>query len=661
MNQIKEKIRSLIEYLNARTAEYDAGNPTITDAEWDAKYFELQDLENKYIIYYPDSPTQTIDYQVVNALDKVEHNHPMLSLDKTKDLDVVKSFVKGHEYIVMAKMDGLTCSLKYIDGKLVRAETRGNGFVGEDVTHNAMVIPSIPKVINTKGEVIIDGEIICTNIVFNKYFAEQYKNPRNFAAGSIRLLDSKECEKRQLTFVPWDIIKADKDFKFLSDKLNYLTSLGFTTVLYSVKTDSEDIGYSINAIRTFAEEYYPIDGLVIKYNDCDYYNSLGATDHHFRGGIAFKFYDETVETYLEDIEWTMGRTGVLTPVAVFEPVEIDGTTVSRASLHNLSVMEDLLGTPYYRQKLEVFKANMIIPQILSAEKECKGGYVFKNNTYLMAYPSTFTVPMICPVCGGLTEIHESISGTKELLCMNSACEGKLINRLDHFCGKKGLDIKGLSKATLEKLIDWGWVSNYRDLFELKEHRSEWIKKSGFGEKSVDKILDAIESSRNCELSAFIAALGIPLIGTTAAKDLSKKFIIWNSFIDAVSSDYKFWEIPNFGVEMHSSIIKFDYTEAKELINNYITINSNQVVEEENNNLNDLSFVITGKVNKFKNRDELKSVIESRGGKVVGSISSKTSYLINNDINSTSSKNTAAKKLSIPILSEDDFIEMFSIL
>ena len=661
MNQIKEKIRSLIEYLNARTAEYDAGNPTITDAEWDAKYFELKKLEDKYVVYYSDSPTQSIDYKVVNQLEKIEHNHPMLSLDKTKELDVIKSFVKGHEYIAMAKMDGLTCSIKYIDGKLVSAETRGNGYIGEDITHNAMVIPSIPKRINATGELIIDGEIICDNITFNKYFADQYKNPRNFAAGSIRLLDSKECKKRMLTFVPWDIIKSDKEFKFLSDKLDYLKDLGFNVVLYSVRSDADDIGYSINAIRTFAEEYYPIDGLVIKYNNCDYYNSLGATDHHFRGGIAFKFYDETVETYLENIEWTMGRTGVLTPVAVFEPVEIDGTTVSRASLHNLSVMEDLLGTPYYKQKLEVFKANMIIPQILSAEKECKGGYVFKNNTYLMAYPSIFTIPTVCPICGGSTEVHESISGTKELLCMNYACEGKLINRLDHFCGKKGLDIKGLSKATLEKLIDWGWVSNYVDLFNLKEHRSEWIKMPGFGEKSVDKVLDAIDSSRNCELSAFIAALGIPLIGTTAAKELSKHFTDWTTFINAVDTNYKFWDIPNFGAEMHSSIINFDYTEAKELIDNYILINSNQIVEEENTNLNGLNFVITGKVNKFKNRDDLKSIIESRGGKVVGSISSKTNYLINNDINSTSSKNMSAKKLSIPIISEEDFIEMFSIL
>jgi DNA ligase (NAD+) len=346
----------------------------------------------------------------------------------------------------------------------------------------------------------------------------------------------------------------------------------------------------------------------------------------------------------------MGRTGILTPVAVFEPIEIDGCEVSRASMHNVSILNEILGTPYIGQKIEVYKAHQIIPQIKSAVKsDILGG------KYLFA-------PKICHVCGGKTEIHQSISGTIELLCMNPQCEGKLINRLDHFCGKKGLDIKGLSKATLEKLIEWDWVKSYEDIFNLHTCRVDWANKSGFGEKSVSNILDAIESSRECELDKFIAALGIPLVGSRASKDLANEFGSWTNFINAIETNFKFYTLPNFGGEMHNAIVKFDYTEAKILAEKYLNIcdkttNELEIAESE---LKDKTVVITGKLNVFKNRDALKEKIESLGGKVSGSISSKTHYLINNDVNSTSSKNTAAKKLNIPVISEEDFCKMFGI-
>ena len=654
MNQIIiEEIRSLIDYLNAKTAEYDSGNPTISDKEWDVKYFKLNLLEKEHSIYFNDSPTQTINYQVVNQLDKIEHNHDMLSLEKTKSLDEVEAFFGKQGYIAMAKMDGLTCSLRYEDGILVSAETRGDGKIGENILHNAKVIPSIPNQIPYKETLIIDGEIICSKSDF-KEFEEEYKNPRNFAAGSIRLLDSKECSKRRLRFIAWEVIEGFSDEIYLTSKFDRLKNCGFILVpyIYNPGKDSvlnfisnEEI---IQSLTKKVEEYsYPIDGIVFKFNDIEYGRSLGKTSHHFKNAIAYKFYDDAYETELLDIEYTMGRTGVLTPVAIFKPIDIDGSTVERASLHNLSIMKELNGGfGRVGDIVHIYKANQIIPQVKMWEPVGEGNHIF--------------VPTVCPICGGPTKIKIDID-TEVLVCDNPSCEGKLINRLDHFCGKKGLDIKGLSKATLEKLIEWGWVSNYTSLFTLKEYRNEWIKKSGFGIKSVDKVLDAIETARNCELSAFISALGIPLIGTSVSKELVKVFSDWNSFIEAVETDYHFWNIPNFGMEMHSSIKKFDYTEAKIIYDNYLIINSIENKEEESEvNLEGLNFVITGKVNHFKNRDELKSLIESKGGKVVGSISSKTNYLINNDVDSTSSKNISAKNLGIPIISEENFIEMFNI-
>jgi len=662
MDSIYDKIKFLVRYLNECTKAYDEGNPKITDEEWDNKYFELQELEKETGLILSNSPTQSISYEVVNALKKVEHSHKMLSLEKTKSVDEVSAFVGKKDFLAMCKMDGLTCSLTYRNGELVSAETRGNGLVGEDILHNARVLPSIPSKIPYMDELVIDGEIICTYTDFEK-FSSEYKNPRNFAAGSIRLLDSKECASRNLTFVAWDVLTPmmfddGTEYK-LSQKLNYLVPFGFTVVPYATgpayyADDTEvEMDMFIEQVTQMAQGHsYPIDGVVIKFNDCAYGRSLGETTHHFKNALAYKFYDETYQTSLLDIEWTMGRTGVLTPVAVFEPIDVDGSTVERASLHNVSILnETLYGWGYKGQKVDVFKANMIIPQIASAEEP--------KDLPQYDYP-WFERPNCCPVCGGEVK-YSKLNDSMNLTCVSPTCPGKLINRLDHFCGKKGLDMKGISKATLEKLIDWGWVNDFTDIFELSIHRSEWVQKPGFGAKSVEKVLNAINTGANCELHQFIAALGIPLIGSTASKELAKHFETWEKFVKAAEGGFAFYTLPNFGGEMHNSLVSFNYAEAKLLADHYIHFNLPEVAPAPvGESLTGKTFVITGKLTHFKNRDEIKSKIEALGGKVTGSVSKNTNFLINNDVNSTSSKNMTAKSLGIPILSESDFIQTFGI-
>ena len=651
------KLLNLIDLANNYTRDYDLGHPTITDESWDGLYFQIQELEEKLGIYYKHSPTQHIPYDVVNQLRKVEHGHKMLSLQKTKNLEEVEKFLDNFDSLIMLKMDGLTCSLTYLNGELVSAETRGNGIVGEDILHNALQIKSIPNYIpKISGKLVVDGEIICTTKNF-EMFASEYKNPRNFAAGSIRLLDSQECAKRKLSFVAWDVIEGLEEYNLLSERFAHIRNYGFNVVPYEFYPtwDAADNQISLDIIidhlKFTAERYgYPIDGAVAKFNSISYGKSLGETSHHFKNALAYKFYDETYETELLNIEWTMGRTGILTPVAVFKPIDIDGSTVERANLHNLFVLRNTLhGRGWQGQKIEVFKANMIIPQIASAEEDDE-----RTKYYFMK-------PVLCPICKNPTSVKQE-NNSEFLYCENPNCEGKLINRLDHFCGKKGLDIKGLSKATLEKLIDWGWVTSIPSLFTLEHCRDEWIQKPGFGPKSVDKILNAIDFSRNtCELHQFICALGIPLIGSSASKELAKYYKTYEKFRMAIDIGVQFWSCHDgFGIEMHKAIVNFDYSEADALVQSGV-ITFNSIIEETNQaTLEGLTFVITGKLNHFKNRDAIKEKIESLGGKVTGSVSKNTHYLINNDKDSTSSKNKSAKTLGIPILSEDDFIETFGI-
>ena len=646
-------MRKLINKLNRLTELYDEGHPEVSDKEWDDLYFKLKQMEEETGIIYPDSPTQNIHFEKVSELKKVKHNHPMLSLDKTKDLKDVESFLKGHKWIAMAKMDGLTCSLRYVDGKLVSAETRGNGIEGEDITHNAMIISSIPNQINYEKELIIDGEIICTYKNFENFNSE-YKNPRNFASGSIRLLDSKECVKRKLAFVAWNIIKGFNK-ETLTENLIELRQIGFTTVPLTIKNlITPDINSAINFLKEHCElKSYPIDGIVFKYDNIKEYEAAGRTDHHFKGGLAYKFYDELYDTRLKHIQWTMGRTGVLTPVAVFDPIDIDGSTVERASLHNVSVMKEILGDcAYCGEPLKIAKMNQIIPQVIEAGPKYDYGYVVSHGGV-----SANDVIEKCPICHGEVEYKESSEGVINVYCTNPNCEGKLVNRLDHFCGKKGLDIKGLSKATLGKFIEWGWVENIEDLYYISEKfRSDFLLKPGFGDKSVTKILNAIEESKHTTLDAFISAIGIPLIGRTVAKDLTNYFETYEDFRDAVMDDtYNFFILDNFGEEMNYSLKNFNYAEA-DRIAKILSIEKPTKTEIKESALTGKNICITGKLVKFKNRAELKNIIEQHGGKVVSTVSKKTDILINNDINSTSSKNNTAKLYKIPIISEEKFVQ-----
>lgn len=662
-------MRRYIDLLNYHTKLYNEGHPEISDELWDKMYYELQAMEAKSGIYYPDSPTQTIKYEIVSELKKIEHNHPMLSLDKSKDPEVIKKFLGNQEYVGMFKLDGLTLSLTYQDGELVGAETRGDGRIGEDVLHNARVIKSIPKHIpQTSGRVVVDGEVICLKEDFEPFSAE-YKNPRNFAAGSIRLLSATECEKRNLTFVAWDLIECPNMEDFLpeeenlkihfSDKLYILDIFGFKVTPYFCSTIDNFVN-AINILATFQKqqerlkETYPIDGYVFKFNDIEYGENLGRTDHHFKNAIALKFHDEGYSTRLKYIEWGMGRSGVLTPIAVFQPIDIEGTTIERASLHNYSVMQETLGEyAYIGESLKVIKSNMIIPQIIDAGPKL-------DYTEIISHGGATAGDQIekCPYCGEAVEFKDN-NGVVTVWCANDNCEGRFINRLEHFAGKKGLDIKGLSKATFDKLIDWGWITEIKDIYNLHVHREDWIKKTGFGVASVDKILNSIEEHRNTTLDAFISAIGIPLIGRTAAKKLCEYFYTYEDFRDAVMDDtYNFFTIDSFGMEMNDSLKNFDYSEADELFK-FLNINVPVVSSKQiNNTLDGKVIVITGKLTTFKNRNELKEVIIQHGGKVSDSISGKTNILINNDVNSESAKNKAAKARNIPIISEADFVKLY---
>ena len=629
----------LIQKLNNATEAYDRGEPYMSDREWDDLYFQLEKMEDEAGFTLPNSPTQKVVFEKVSELKKVEHNHLMLSLAKTKSVEEVESFLGDKPFIAMPKMDGLTCSLRYVGGRLVSAETRGNGQVGEDILHNILTLKSVPKTIPEEEELIVDGEIICKYNDFED-FKDDYKNPRNFAAGSIRLLDASECAKRKLTFVAWDVIKGiDWRVGFLTNKLDQLDRYGFETVFWVY----ENPKYAINDIKDMAEEYhYPIDGVVFKFNDIEYGKTLGSTEHHFKNAIAYKFYDETYETTLRDIEWSMGRTGILTPIAIFDPVDIDGSTVERASLHNLAIMEQTLHSSrgWQGQRIEVYKANQIIPQIYDAEADDE-----RTKYY-------FSHPVICPVCKGVVKRVGD-----NYVCSNPDCEGKLINRLDHFCVKKGLDIKGLSKATLEKLIEWDWVNNFSDIYHLADHKTEWIGKPGFGPKSVSNVLDAIEASREVELASFISAIGVPQVGLAIAKKLVMAAPSYEDFREKVDSKYDFSVLDGFANSKTQAILSFNYTAADEVYKEMKIINAPKE-EVKDNKLAGITVCITGRLKAFTNRGALVEIITSHEGKVVDRMSQTVEVLINNDIASESAKNKYAKEHGIPILTEEEFKEKY---
>lgn len=644
------KMNNMIRFLNKATIEYNKGHPIISDSDWDKVYFELAEMERQLDFAFDYSPTQKIHWEAISDLKKVKHSHKMLSLQKTKSVLELEDFLSqdiDEAYVIMAKMDGLTCSLTYENGELVLAETRGNGEEGEDITHNIKAVRNIPMTIPYLGRLVIDGEIICEIDVFNKKFSKDYKNARNFASGSIRLLDPKQCSERCLSFVAWEVIEGGTS-ALLSYSLAAIEDMGFTCVPLITANEVRNADFlleKIDTIKDYCERLsYPIDGCVIKFDNEIFREHLGETAHHPKGAIAYKFEDEQFETELLDITYDVSRRGVLTPVAIFKPVDIEGTLVSRANLSNLSIMVDTLGEyPEYLQPIWVSKRNLIIPKIERAVKNCiPHDHIIANS-----------IPNFCPICGGETKIIIS-EGAKTLVCANEACPRKIINVLDHFFGKKGLDIKGLSKATFEKLIEWNWVNTPYDVFELNKHKQEWKNRTGFGEKSVNNILAAIEKGREQPLESVLSAAGIPLIGQTAAKEIAKRFSTYEAFREA-TKNYNFNEIAGFGENMNDELHSFDYSELDKLIKDKITIVVPKQDKEVVASLSGLTFVITGKLINFKNRDALKKEIELHGGKVASSVSKNTSYLINNDLESTSAKNQLAKRLGIPIISESSLM------
>lgn len=650
----KEMMLGMISILNQASEAYYSGNPIMSDAQFDMRLKDLQELERETGVVFSNSPTINVGAKVLTELPEVIHNHFMLSLEKVHTTEELVKFANNKELVASIKLDGLTLSLLYEDGKLTLAETRGNGYVGNNVTEHVKRFKNVPLTINKTGTYVIDGEAI----ISDEDFAEvnkngEYKNSRNLAAGTLSSLDTSVVSQRKLQFVLWDVIEGGNNS--LKDNLTEAKELGFSVVPYwsAINLDPKKLQNTIDYVYDYAiDEGLPCDGIVFKFNDIEYGKSLGKTEHHFKNGVAYKKEDEVYKTELLDVEWTMGKTGVLTPTSVFKPVEIDGTTVERASAHNVSILEDLclcIG-----DTIEVFKANQIIPQI-------KRNISAEQRQYIEAIEAPLVcIPSMCPICLSPTEIKQD-NNSKVLVCTNDNCKGRLLGKLTHFVSKNAMNIEGLSEATLEKFIDFGWLTKFIDIYHLNVNRVELMQLEGFGEKSVRKLLDSIEKSKTTTLDRFIYALSIPLIGKSASKTIAKyceydvvKFI--NSYVAGVD-----WTILNdFGENMSNSIKNYIAQNSEELIElceclNFVKPEGNN----DNNKLSNKTFCITGSLTHFTNREELQKVIESAGGKVVNNVSTKTAYLINNDAASTSSKNKKAIELNIPIISEDELIEMLN--
>lgn len=656
MDKIK-RIQELVKQLNEyRDSYYNEARPVVSDAAYDKLFDELSELEKETGVVYANSPTQTVGYVVKSELEKVKHSHPMLSLDKTKSVDDLVKFAREKDCILSLKMDGLTCLLTYENGELVQAETRGDGEVGELITHNAKVFDNIPLTIDYKGHFEIEGEAIITYDDFNKINEflsddKKYKNPRNLASGSVRQLDSKTAAKRHIKFIAWkvptEVPEGICSNSFLH-RLMCARDFGFEIISFLAysSSDKEHLPEMIESLKTKAHNYgYPIDGLVMTYNDIQYGESLGMTGHHPKHSIAFKFYDEEVETVLKNIEWSMGKIGSLTPVAIFDPVEIDGTMVERASLHNVSILTKL--DLQIGDTIIVYKANQIIPQVkenLSA-KDRESAYI--------------RIPSQCPVCESSTQIVKE-NDSEVLMCTNPHCKGKLLGRVSHFVSKKGMDISGLSEETIKKFIELGWITEITDVYNLEQHYDRLSTMSGFGKKSVDKLRKSIENSKTVRLDKFITSLSIPGIGTSQSKELAAAFSTWNEFRDASVGFYNFTQLDGFGDVLSKNIHSWfkDMCGIADNLASFMTFETG-VNQNTDDSLNSKSFVVTGKVFRFKNRDEVKAEIEKRGGKVTGSVTKSTYALINNDIESNSSKNKKAKELGVKIITEDQLIEMLN--
>ena len=648
-NKNMDRMKELIQILQEASKVYYAQDREImSNYDYDKYYDELVALEETCGIVMADSPTVKVGYEAVNELPKERHEKQMLSLGKTKDREELKAWLGNQKGILSWKMDGLTIVLTYRNGKLMKAVTRGNGEIGEVVTNNAFKFKNLPLSIPFQNEVILRGEAVITYSDFNKIneniadIEEKYKNPRNLCSGSVRQLNNEITAARNVRFYAFSLVKAEEmDFhNSRKVQMDFLSGLGFE-VAGAVEVDQNSI---LDVVEEFSERIQtydiPTDGLVLCYDDIAYGESLGSTSKFPRDSIAFKWADETRETVLREIEWSPSRTGLINPVAIFEPVELEGTTVSRASVHNLSILKNLqLGIG---DVITVYKANMIIPQI--AENLTRSNQI--------------QIPEKCPVCGSETVIVKE-NEAEVLICPNPSCDIKKLKSFSHFVSRDAMNVDGLSEATLEKFIGKGFIHTFADLYHLNRFQSEIITMEGFGEKSYQNLIASIETSRRTNLARVIYALGIANIGPANAKMLSRFFkqdidALRNADLETLSSIGGIGEVIALAIEQY-----FENEKNKTALDLLLAeLNIEQEEQSVGTVLDQMTFVITGSLETFENRKELQTVIENLGGKVTGSVTAKTSYLINNDAQSSSSKNKKAKELSVPIISEQEFKDRF---
>ena len=649
MEQKRQRMQELITILNeAGKAYYQNAEEIMSNLQYDKLYDELVELEKELGVTLANSPTVNVGYEVLSELPKERHEKPMLSLDKTKDVERLREFLGDQKALISWKLDGLTIVLTYRDGVLQKAVTRGNGEVGEVITNNAKVFQNVPLHISYKGELILRGEAVIGYRDFEKINAEiedvdaKYKNPRNLCSGSVRQLNNEITAKRNVKFFAFSLVKADGvEFQnSRKDQFAWLASQGFDVVEhYEVTADNVEEKVAFFA-KKIEKNDFPSDGLVLVYDDIAYGQSLGTTAKFPRDSFAFKWADEIRETKLLEMEWSPSRTGLINPVAIFEPVELEGTTVSRASVHNISIMEELeLGIG---DRIQVYKANMIIPQI--AENLTRSGVK--------------DIPKHCPVCGGETEIRQ-VNNAKSLYCTNSECQAKHIKSFALFVSRDALNIDGMSEATLEKFIMNGLIKEYADIFHLDRYEEEIKSMEGFGEKSYNKMHASIEKARTTTLPKLIYSLGIANIGLANAKIICKEFD-YDMEKMKMASPEELSAIDGVGEVIANAFV--DYFKDERHVKEVDRLLKELIIPKEERNtetqiFTGMNFVITGSVEHFKNRNEVKEVIESKGGKVTGSVTSKTNYLINNDTTSGSSKNKKARELGIAIISEEEFLKM----
>lgn len=644
-----DRIKELVELLNkAGKSYYSEGRELMSNYEYDALYDELGMLEKETGYILSNSPTVNVGYEVLSELPKERHESPMLSLDKTKSPEALAEWLGSQKGLLSWKLDGLTIVLTYDNGQLQKAVTRGNGEVGEIITNNARVFKNVPVTIPFKGKLVLRGEAIITYSDFeriNEQIPEadaKYKNPRNLCSGSVRQLNNEITAQRNVHFFAFTLVSAqDVDFDNSRQRqFEWLKDQGFSVVEYKMVTKDTILDTIEWFEKTIVTNDFPSDGLVILYDDIAYGDSLGRTAKFPRNAMAFKWTDETAETTLREIEWSASRTGLINPVAVFDPVELEGTQVSRASVHNISIVESLkLGIG---DRIKVFKANMIIPQI--AENLTQSG--------------NLEIPEVCPVCGGKTQIKQ-VNDVKTLYCINEDCQAKHVKSFAHFVSRDALNIDGLSEATLEKFIQHGFLKNFCDLYHLEKFRDEIIDLDGFGEKSYENLLTSVENSRNTTLPKFIYGLGIANVGLSNAKMIVQA--LGNDIEKIIHAGRQELEkIDGVGAVIADTFASY-FENEKNKEEFYKLLQEMHIEKAQDNQNNQILtgkvFVITGSLEHFENRNQLKERIEQLGGRVTGSVTGKTSYLINNDSHSTSSKNKTAAKLGVPVITENEFLEM----